>query len=299
VGLVSDVNGLDDNAWNGQSWLGLKRAREAYGVNIGFIESAEESDYAFNINQSIEDGTDIIVTIGAGMAEATGQVADENPQVPFIIVGHQFDPPKPNVLGVTFSNDKGAFLAGYLAAGFSQSGLVGTFGGMEFPPVNAYMVGFQSGVNHYNQEHGSAVEVLGVDRYIGSFDSEEDARQVTEEHIAAGADIIMPVAGPAGHGAAQAILEHEGVKMIGVDFDWCARFEEYCPITLASVALPFEEGVFQAISMALEGEFEGGAISAVGQLPLHDFEGQVSEELLSELEALRQALAEGSLATGF
>jgi basic membrane protein A len=300
LGLVSDVSGLDDHAWNALSWKGMEKAKEEYGVEIAFIESTDEASYVDNITQFVDEGVDIIVTVGNSMADATGEVADQNPDANFIIVGSAFDPPKPNVLGVTFANDSGAFLAGYLAAGMSQSGVVGKFGGMNLPPVNAYLIGFQNGVSYYNSSHEVVVELLGAaGRYINSFDSKDAARQVTEVFIAEGADVILPVAGPASHGAAEAILEHEGVLLIGTDFDWCVRFEEYCSVTLTSVSMPFEQGVFEAVGMALQDDFAGGEVTTVGQLPLHDFEDEVPEELLAELETVRANLVDGSLSTGY
>ena len=122
--------------------------------------------------------------VGMSMAKDTRAMAEQNQEVRFVILAFTYDTAIPNVLGVTFANDKSAFMAGYLAAGMTKSGTVGTFGGMEFPPVVAYMVGFEGGVNHYNERHGTDVEVLGADRFIGSFDSTEDARRSAEEWIA-------------------------------------------------------------------------------------------------------------------
>ncbi|OGO18186.1 MAG: hypothetical protein A2Z14_19000 [Chloroflexi bacterium RBG_16_48_8] len=94
------------------------------------------------------------------MADATRSAAEQNPEVNFAIVDFVYDPPLPNVLGLTFSTDKGAFLAGYLAAGMTKSCVVATFGGIAFPTVEAYMFGFRNGVDYYNQQHATAVEVL-------------------------------------------------------------------------------------------------------------------------------------------
>ena len=55
------------------------------------------------------------------------------------------------------------FLAGYLAAGVSQTGAVGTFGGMQIPSVAVFMDGYQLGVEKYNEDKSGAVEVFGWD----------------------------------------------------------------------------------------------------------------------------------------
>ena len=50
-----------------------------------------------------------------------------------------------------------------------------------------------------------------------------------------GADIIMPVAGPVGLGAAAAIKERGNAYIIGVDSDWFLTSPDYADITLTSV----------------------------------------------------------------
>ena len=49
-----------------------------------------------------------------------------------------------------FDTAQAAFLAGYLAAGYSKTGKVATYGGLKIPPVTIFMDGFADGVAHYN-----------------------------------------------------------------------------------------------------------------------------------------------------
>ena len=67
------------------------------------------------------------------------------------------------MLGQVFNTDEAAFLAGYLAAGTTKTGKVGTFGGINIPPVTIFMDGFYYGVQKYNADNGTNVEVLGWD----------------------------------------------------------------------------------------------------------------------------------------
>ena len=298
VGLVTDVNGIDDKVWNGSAWTGLQAARDQLGAEIAFLASTDEADYATHIAKLVEEGYDIVVTIGASMADVTRAQAEKHPDVQFAIIAHTYEDPPDNLLGVSFANDLNAFMVGYLAAGMTQSGKVGTFGGMEIPPVVSYMIGFRAGVDHYNGEHGTSVEVLGMGRFINDFGSTEAGRQAAEELIEEGADIIMPVAGQAGRGAAEAAKAHEGTLLIGVDVDWCVVAPTDCSIVLTSAVMPVASGVFEAIQMAQAGDFGGGALGVVGIPPLHEFEDDVPEALKSELESVRQSLADGSIQTG-
>ena len=54
-------------------------------------------------------------------------------------------------------------LAGYLAAGFSKTGKIGTYGGLPFAGVTLFMDGLYAGIKYYNQKNGTTVTLLGWD----------------------------------------------------------------------------------------------------------------------------------------
>ncbi len=305
VGMVTDLGGIDDRSFNATSWHGLELARDELGVEIAYLESQQQADYAANITQFIDQGYDMIITVGFLLGDDTKTFAEQNPDVKFAIVDFAYDPPLDNVLGLTFAVDEATFLAGYLSAGMTQSGKVGTFGGIEIPPVVQFMVGYEAGVNYYNEQHGTNVEVLGMDFFVGNFESTDDGRRAGEDLIAEGADIIMPVAGPVGLGTAAAVMDNPGTMLIGVDTDWCISAEEFCPVVLTSVLKNMDVAVRDAIKMAVEGEFEGGtyvgtlANDGVGLAPFHEFEDDVPDDLRAELDEVRQGIIDGTIDTGW
>jgi basic membrane protein A len=254
---------------------------------------------------------DIIVTVGFLLGDDTATFAEANPDINFAIVDFAYDPPYDNVLGLTFATDQAAFMAGYAAAAMTETGKVGTFGGIAIPPVTIFMVGFESGVNYYNEVHGTEVDVLGWDTatnegtFAGNFESTDDGRRIAEDLIAEGADIIMPVAGPVGLGTAAAIAENPGTMLIGVDTDWCVSAAEYCSVTLTSVLKNMDIAVRDAIVADYEGTFEGGFYSGtlenggVGLADFYEFSDAVPAELSTELEDIRQGIIEGTINTGW
>jgi len=303
--MVTDVGGIDDKSFNATSWHGMELARDELGIEVAYLESQQQTDYAANISQFIDQDYDIIITVGFLLGEDTATFAAQNPDTKFAIVDFAYDPTIPNVLGLTFATDEAAFLAGYLAAGMTKTGKVGTFGGIDIPPVTIFMVGFQNGVNYYNQQHGTNVEVLGMDLYVGNFESTDDGRRAAEDLISEGADIIMPVAGPVGLGTAAAIQEHPGTMLIGVDTDWCVSAAEYCNVTLTSVLKNMDVAVLEAVRQAYNGTFQGGvyvgtlANGGVGIAPFHEFESAVPADLQAELEQVRQGIIDGTIDTGW
>ena len=146
---------------------------------------------------------------------------------------YAYDPVIPNVLGQVFSTDQAGFLAGYLAAGMTKTGKIGTFGGIQIPTVTVFMDGYAAGAAYYNAQKGTAVEVLGWDPiaqtglFTGNFESTDDGRTMGESLMDEGADIIMPVAGPVGLGTAAAVKERGNSYIIGVDSDWFLTAPDY------------------------------------------------------------------------
>ena len=306
---VTDIGGIDDRSFNATAWKGIEQAKQVYGIQGKYLESQQQTDYAKNIQAFIDDGCNIIITVGFLLADATQGMAEKYPEVRFSIVDFTYEPPLPNVLGQVFASDEAAFLAGYLAAGMSKTGKVGTFGGLQIPPVTVFMDGFALGVAHYNQVHGTGVQVLGWDPasqtglFTGNFESTADGRTMGANLMDEGADIIMPVAGPVGLGTAAIVQERGIAYVIGVDADWYETAPDYRPVIMTSVLKKMDITTFQAIQAAIEGAAAGGVIrgnlanGGVGLAPFHDLDAQIPAELKAELEQLAQAIIAGQLAT--
>ncbi len=262
---VTDAGGIDDRSFNASAWVGAQRAAADFGGEAQFLESQQQTDYERNINAFLEDDCNLIVTVGFLLGDATGAAADNNPDQKFAIVDFAYDPAKDNVLGLLFATDQAAFVAGYAAAGATETGVVGTFGGIQIPPVTVFMDGFALGVQYYNEQNGTDVQVIGWDPaaqtglFAGNFESTDDGRSLGESLMDEGADIIMPVAGPVGLGTAAAAQERGGVQIIGVDTDWTVSSSEYADIIFTSVLKNMDVAVYAAAETVNNDAFSGGA----------------------------------------
>jgi basic membrane protein A len=304
VGQVTDTGGIDDQSFNQTAWKGVEDAIDKLKVEGRYLESQQPTDYAKNITEFVQQDYELIVTVGYLLGEDTAKFAQENPDVKFAIVDYAYDPVIDNVLGMVYATDQASFLAGYLAAGMSKTGKVATFGGMEIPPVTIFMVGYTNGVKYYNEQNGTSVEVLGADYYVGNFESTDDGRRAAESLMDEGADIVFPVAGPVGVGAAEVVQERGGM-FIGVDADMYVTAPKYQDIMLTSVMKNIDVSVYEAIEAVQDGTFKGGVMlstlanGGVGLAPYHDFESKVPKDLQKEIEQLTKDLADGKVATGW
>lgn len=317
---VTDAGGVDDRSFNQTAFAGLERAEEELGAEARVLESSSEADFAPNIQTFLDEDCDLIVTVGFLLAEATADAAEANPDQNFAIVDFDFaefddegnfveDITYDNVRELTFATDQAAFLAGYLAAGMSETGTVGTYGGINIPPVTIFMDGFLAGVRHHNDVNDTDVEVLGWDgtdgQFTGNFESQEDGRNITDQFLANGADIIMPVAGPVGLGTTAAVetfnSENEDVQasVIWVDTDGFVSVPDAQSLFLTSVEKKIDNAVFDQVERVVNDNFEGGLYTGtlenegVGISPFHDFEDEVPQELKDELDQLRQDIIDG------
>ena len=303
---ITDTGGIDDRSFNQTVWEGFQRAEEELGAEIKYLESTSEADYDPNIQAFIDEGCDVIITVGFLLGEATERFAQENPDQAFAIVDFAYETSYDNLQGIIFNTDEAAFLAGYAAAGMTETGTIGTWGGINIPTVSVFMDGFLAGANHYNSVKGTDVEVLGWDGmdgvFIGSFEAADLGNAGTSEMLQNGADIILPVAGPAGLGAGTAIEDFGSGKLIWVDTDGYVS-TDFGSITLTSVEKKMDNATFNVIASVQDGTFAGGNYvgtlenAGVGISPFHDFDSQVPDELKAELDALREAIIAGELST--
>jgi basic membrane protein A and related proteins len=320
---VTDVGGIDDQSFNQTAWKGMEQARDTLGVTVEYLESQAATDYRPNIDSFVTEGCDLIITVGFLLAGDTAAAACDYPDQRFAIIDQlpEFYPGSSwadadgnalcdfsKVRGLTFQTDEAAFLAGYLAAGMTTSGVVGTFGGMNIPPVTIFMDGFVKGVAYYNTINGTAVTALGWNTetleglFTGNFESLDDGRAFAENLNDEGADIIMPVAGPVGLGTAAACMER-GCLVVGVDADWYNTAQDYRSIELTSVLKNMDAAVLNTITNVLNlgavGNLYVGTLAngGVGLAPYHDLEAQVPAELAAAMTQLQaDIIAAGGLA---
>ena len=312
--MVSDSGGFNDKSFNQTSYAGLQSAAQKLGIATAEAESQVEADFKDNIAEMVAQDCDSITTDGFLLGDATLKSAKANPEIDYSIVdfayfneaGKNIAPP--NLKGLTFNTAEPSFLAGYLAAATSQSGVVGTFGGVNIPTVTIFMTGFAQGVERYNEDNGADVQVIGwnPDSEKGSFTNDFENKSLgqttAEGMITQGADVIFPVAGPAGLGGLQAAQDND-VKAIWVDTDGCVSAAEYCDVLLTSVVKGMDVAVEAAITDSMEGDFSNEPYTGtlenggVGLAP-YGPSAEVDAELESTIEELKQGIIDGSIKVG-
>jgi basic membrane protein A and related proteins len=309
--MVSDSGGFDDKSFNQTSYKGLTDAKTELGIETGQVESQTAADFAKNIQSMVDANCNIVVTVGFLLGDDTLAAAKKNPDIKFAIVDSNNPktyPAAKNLKPLIFNTAQSSFLAGYLAAGMTKTKKIGTFGGAKIPTVTVFMDGYSQGVDYYNKQKGTDIKVLGWDaakqdgQFTGDFEDQKGGQRTAQGLISQGADIVFPVAGPAGLGALQAAKSSGGkVNAIWVDTDGCVSAETYCPNIITSVYKGMDVAVADAIKAAKDGSFSHkpfvGTLenNGTGLSPFHDFDAKIPAELKSELDALKADIISGKI----
>jgi basic membrane protein A len=330
--VAFDTGGLGDKGFNDLAKKGLDDAA-ALGYQTASAEAQGSTDYEANIQRLIDQGCQTIVTVGFLQGSATAKATLANPDVAFGQVdatwnsaGDDFTPgtaddPPPgvpaNFTGLDYQVDQAAMLAGYLAASWSKSGKVATYGGLAFPGVTRFMDGFYAGVQYHNQQKGTTVEVLGWDgsledptttgTFVGgsggtdTWNNPSQGEQIAKTFLDQGVDIVHPVAGETGNGTIKAMAAAEKWA-IGVDND---QYLTIGPPTNAAILTSAQKAIDVSVLDVIKktsggdlgGEDYSGTLANEGVLlsPYHDFDSQISAETKAEIEALKQAIVDGSV----
>jgi phosphate/phosphite/phosphonate ABC transporter binding protein len=302
---VTDVGGIDDKSFNATAWKGIEDAEAEFGIEGKYLESQQQTDYEANINAFVEEGCDLIISVGFLMADATAAAAEAYPDQKFAAVDIDYLD-FPNLYGSGYAVNESAFLAGYMAAEMSETGVVATFGGIQFPAVTWFMDGFVLGVEYYNEVKGTDVKALGWDPttqtglFVGNFESTDDGRTMGESLMDEGADVIMPVAGPVGAGTLAVFEERGSGYLIGVDNDWALGFPNQSDYILVSVMKNMDVYVKDTVEMMLNDEFAGGNFIGTlenGGVGLAYGGVDIPAELMTEVEGIQADIIAGKIAT--
>jgi len=304
--MISDAGGFDDKSFNQSGWEGMVQAQQQLGVQTKQAESKDATDYAPNLSAMQSQNCGLTITVGFNLADATKAQATANPNTKFAIIDDD-SIALPNVKPLIFKTSDASFLAGYVAAAYSKSGKVATFGGMQIPTVTIFMDGFVDGVAQYNKDYSKSVKVLGWDKaaqngsFTGDFDDQSKGQNLTQQFISQGADVVMPVAGPVGLGAAAAAKTAGNVAIVWVDADGFNTAPQYQDLFLTSVVKEIQVAVFDTIKATASGQFDSTpfvgtlANGGVGIAPYHNFDSKLPQDVKDKVESLKQQITSGAL----
>ncbi len=254
VGLVFDVGGRGDKSFNDAASEGLLRAHRELGVTAEFLEPASSEDREAAMRLFAARGFDLVIGVGFIFSNDIDRVARDFPATRF--AGIDYAPPPggvpPNVQGLSFRDEQGAFLVGAVAGGITRTLHVGFVGGMQTPLIRRFEAGYTAGV------HAVCDRCVVHSAYAGvtpdAFRDPAKGKAIAIAEIAAGADVLFHASGSTGHGVFEAAHD-AGRFAIGVDAD---QYGEMPGTVVTSLIKRTDVAVFETVRSVVEGRFRGG-----------------------------------------
>lgn len=307
--VVGDVGGFNDHSFNQLSLQGVQEAAKQIGsATPKKVQSQSSSDYAPAFSSLVSQKCNIIVAAGFQFPKALSASAKANPKIDYAMIDDN-SLKQDNVKDIVFETDEAAFLGGYVAAAYSKTGVVATWGGAKYPTVTIYMDGIADGIKYYNQQKKKDVKLLGWDvasqngSFVGGFTDQNKAKQLTQGFLDQKADVIIPVAGSLYQGAAAAITGSKSSAVLeGVDADLYLTDPKYKSLILTSILKKVDVAARDVVVQASKsktfdnatyiGDLKNGG---VGLSPFHDFESKVPSTLAGELDTIKSGIQDGSI----
>lgn len=300
VGLVTEIGKINDKSFNQSCWQGLERAEQELGARIEYIETINVRDHRTNIATFAEEGFDVVVTCGFGIADTTTEAAELYPETDFIGVDQFQIEPKENLAGLVFPEDRAGFVVGALAAMMSKSHKIGAVCGPDgVPPVWRLGSGFKAGAAYVDEKQETLTEAFVVYHEGGSeaFIDPEWGAETARSMVDQGVDVVFSCGGLTGNGAIIAAAQADAY-VIGVDTDQYLTLPEAALRMLSSALKLITPGVFELIRLSREGSFPSGDyFGDIGYAPFHDLENEVPADVRAELELINAGLLDGSIET--
>ena len=288
-----------DKSFNDSAKEGVENLKADFGVNVSYIECKGENFKQYMMQAA--ESADVVVPVGWQFYEVA-QVAPEYPDTKFVWIDNVADGVEsiPNLLCISYAQNEGSFLAGYIAATMSNTGVVGAVGGEDSNVINDFFVGYEQGAKYANPDIKVLTEyVQGKDGY----DNPEGAKECAQSLHEDGADIIFHAAGNSGIGVFEAAKEG-GFYAIGVDMDQKISASDYDDVIICSMVKEVGNSIYETVRKLIEDEtWEGGRVwvadMATGYVRIaYGDEGstqQVPDELKSEVEDLSQMIIAGEI----
>ena len=303
VCVALDTGGINDKSFNELSYAGAKSAKaKGYASSVEYLPAGKSYDE--NVKKFVDKRCTVIVGVGYALGDAIKASAIANPGIKYIMVDEASG--AANVKGLTYKTNENSFLAGYMAAGYSKTGVVATYGGAPYPTVTIFMDGFARGVEYYNDVKNKNVKVLGWDTktkigtFVGDFSNQVRAKEISVAFEGQKADIIFPVGGSLVVGTVENSLQSKKSIALWVDADAHLAAPKYDSVVMISVLKGLQGSVELAIKSVFDGKFTNApyvgtlANKGVGLSPLYGkYKTAIPASLQKEVNELAKDIAAG------
>lgn len=196
---------------------GTEEVGAKYGAETMVFESSDPVSREENLRAAVNEGAEIVIVLGFEFNDMLPEVAEENPDVEFLMVDQCIDPLPSNVRCAVFKEYEGAFLIGAVAASLTKTNHVGTVCALDIPFMHRFTDGFEQGAKSVTPDIKVSTLWVGGD---SPFSDPVRAKELALAMASDGADHIFAVTAGGDYGIFEAAQE-QGFFVFGVDVNHC------------------------------------------------------------------------------
>ena len=295
VGLITGYGGLGDFGFNDIIYRGGIDAQNKFNIPVKIVAPKDNEKLTSIAKKLIEKEKCNFIIFGeaVGGKKVIPKLARKYPKTDFVLLDGTLREYRSNTSSVTFSQNEGSFLAGYLAAAMSKTKIIGFVGGMNIPVINDFFVGYKAGAHYFDKK------IIILKKYIEGkkpWSDPETAYKKTETLIKKGADVIYVPAGASNLGVFNACKKHNKYA-IGTDVD-----QDYLVkgTILTSVIKRMDLAIQYVINLKLKNKLKNrnyvlGLGKGISLSPMHFTKDKIPPHILKKIDELRKKIIRGEI----
>lgn len=266
----------------------IERVNADFGVEVDVVEALETADQEDAVRSFAAENYDVIFTLFQQFVEPVKKIAPDYPDTKFVLIYSTDDFEMENVVSYAYDAWETSYAAGVLAASMSESGVLGNVVGYEDDTIVANSNAFLEGAQTINPD--ATVKRVNA----ASFEDPAKGKEVGNQLIADGADVIFTDAARTSLGVIEAAKEAEGDVFIIADN---ANHSALAPsAVIADNIYGYGNTLYNQIEEILNGEFTSGVIvcsvaNSISVLQMYDDFGSdgAADELKEKYAAAVEA----------
>lgn len=274
---------MNDGGWNVMAYEALKKLESELGVGTAYTDNLTTDKMAATERQYAMQGYDVIIGHGYAFGDSMLEVAEEFPDVKFIVYGGEVQNGK-NLASVQYAYGQAGALIGATigtTAGITKVGVVGAF-------ENATSMTEFKNAEEFAKKNNPNIEFSYV--FTGDFNDVTKGKEAALASLAEGAQVILTDMSAPAQAILEAVQQHDAymvLVMAGDISDSDPDSVMVCGIHDAVVS------TFACAQNAFNGSFKGEVYQfgmAEKAIYLSDFGNMVTTEQIEAVKTLEDSI---------
>jgi basic membrane lipoprotein Med (substrate-binding protein (PBP1-ABC) superfamily) len=284
---------VSDAGWYAGAYQGLQLIGDSLGAETSHQQTRTPAEFDEAFLSYATEGFGLVFAHGFEYQDAAVRAGRQFDEMTIVVSGG--GRVTDHVIPLIFSLEQGSYLAGLVAGGMTESGVVGMVGGVAVPPARGTFVAFEAGVKAVRPD----ARVL--ETWIGNWNDVAAAKEATVAQLQQGADVIIHNTDAASFGVFQAVREAVAtgrtVWAVGMNADQ----NEVAPdVILGSAVIRIPLAFLHVARRWRDGGLDGPVYQGLAQgvvdfVPNPALAERLPADLLARVDAAREAIAAGEL----